>query len=47
MSSLFGNMSGNSNISGEKNGSEYKKQSKRKFDKVEAVKGKGKVKKNS
>ena len=47
MSSLFGNLSGNSNISGEKKGSEQKKQSKRKFDKVEAVKGKGKVKKTA
>ena len=47
MSSIFGDLSGNSNISGKKNSSEQKKQSKRKIQMVEAVKRKGKVKKKA
>ena len=47
MRSIFGDLSGNSNISGEKKSCEQKKQSKRKIDKVEAVKRKGNVKKTA
>ena len=45
MNSLFGNSSGPSYISGEKKGANQAKQSKRKIEKMGAVKKKGKIKK--